>query len=164
MRKTCVAMALTGLMAISAGQAQAAIVNVSFSGSGVSGLLVLTYGTATDADYPNAYEVTGISGTFSDSTLGIVNASANNYALVPSAGAVDAGVTIPDVTTDRVGVSRPQGRAYDVGAYEYQRITAGQVVSHTCAQRFSRRSPASAAFISEPADYRSCRPRQTARA
>ena len=37
----------------------------------------MTYGTATDAKYPQAFEVTGISGTFSDSNngLNIVNAS-----------------------------------------------------------------------------------------
>src|SRR6478736_4858997 len=69
MRKTCLAMAAL------AGQAQAAAVNVSFSGPGVSGSLVLTYGAATDKNYPNALEVTGISGTFSDTNIGIVNAS-----------------------------------------------------------------------------------------
>jgi hypothetical protein len=47
-----------------------------FQRSGVSGALVLTYGVATDAKYPNAFEVTGISGFFSDSNngLNIVNA------------------------------------------------------------------------------------------
>ena len=38
---------------------------------------MLTYGPAHDAKYPNTYEVTGISGTFSDpgKNIGIVNAS-----------------------------------------------------------------------------------------
>ena len=76
MRKTCLAMAaLAGLTAALAGQAQAATVNVNFNGPGVSGSLVLTYGAATDKNYPNALEVTGISGTFSDTNIGIVNAS-----------------------------------------------------------------------------------------
>jgi hypothetical protein len=44
-------------------------------GSGVTGDITLTYGTATDATYPQAYEVTGISGTFSDSNIGISNAT-----------------------------------------------------------------------------------------
>jgi hypothetical protein len=80
MKKTYMAVAavaaLTGLMAVTAGQARATTVNVDFSGPGVSGALALTYGAATDAKYPNAYEVTGISGTFSDTNngLNIVNA------------------------------------------------------------------------------------------
>ena len=37
-------------------------VNFSFAGAGVSGIVQLTYGTATDGKYPNAFEVTGISG------------------------------------------------------------------------------------------------------
>jgi parallel beta-helix repeat protein len=32
---------------------------------------------------------------------------------------VDTGVTIPEVTDDYDGISRPQGAAYDIGAYEY---------------------------------------------
>jgi hypothetical protein len=77
MKKTHLAVAaLTGLMAAMAGQARATTVGINFSGPGVSGALELTYGAATDAKYPNAYEVTGISGTFSDSNngLNIVNA------------------------------------------------------------------------------------------
>ncbi len=48
----------------------------TFAGSGVSGAIQLTYGAATDAKYSQAFEVTGISGTFSDSNngLNIVNA------------------------------------------------------------------------------------------
>lgn len=64
-------------------QSSAATFGYSFSGPGVSGHVELTYGAATDATYPQAFEVTGISGTFSDSNngLGIVNAPIG--ALVP---------------------------------------------------------------------------------
>src|SRR5947209_15534275 len=57
-------------------QANASTFDFSFIGPGVSGTVELTYGTATDAKYPQAFEVTGISGTFSDSNngLNIVNA------------------------------------------------------------------------------------------
>jgi hypothetical protein len=73
MKKTFLAMAaVTGVMA--AAQVHAATVDVQFAGPGVSGALVLTYGAATDAKYPNAFEITGITGTFSDSHSGIVNA------------------------------------------------------------------------------------------
>ena len=77
MKKSYLAMAaLTGLTMAATGQARATIATVNFIGPGVSGSLMLTYGVATDATYPEAYEVTGISGTFSDSNnaLNIVNA------------------------------------------------------------------------------------------
>jgi hypothetical protein len=47
-----------------------------------------------------------------------VNAILHDYALVAGSAAVDTGDTIPAVTTDRAGVTRPQGSGYDVGAYE----------------------------------------------
>jgi hypothetical protein len=47
-----------------------------------------------------------------------VDVSVDDYTPASRSIAVDAGVTIPDVTTDRVGVVRPRGSAYDVGAYE----------------------------------------------
>jgi hypothetical protein len=74
MKKTFLAIAaVTGVMA--AAQVHATTVDVQMNGPGVSGALVLTYGATTDANYPNGYEVTGISGTFSDvnNGLNIVN-------------------------------------------------------------------------------------------
>ena len=58
-------------------QANAGTVSYSFAGPGVSATVNLTYGSATDGKYAQAFEVTGISGTFSDSNngLGIVNAT-----------------------------------------------------------------------------------------
>jgi hypothetical protein len=41
-------------------------------------------------------------------------------ALLPGSPAIDAGVAVPGVTTDQRGVSRPQGRAPDIGAFEVQ--------------------------------------------
>ncbi len=55
--------------------AHADTVNFSFTGAGVSGTVALTYGPATDARYQQGFEITGISGTFSDSNAGIANAS-----------------------------------------------------------------------------------------
>jgi PEP-CTERM motif-containing protein len=84
MRKTYMAAAaLSGLLALAAGQARAATANVTFNGPGVSGALVLTFGAATDAKYPQAYEVTGISGTFSDSNNGLNIINAPVLGLVP---------------------------------------------------------------------------------
>jgi hypothetical protein len=67
---------LGALVICGAGHAHATAVNIRFAGQGVSGALVLTYGTATDAKYSTAREVTGISGRFSDSnnSLNIVDA------------------------------------------------------------------------------------------
>jgi PEP-CTERM motif len=50
-------------------QLSASTFDFSFSGSGVSGTVDVTYGTATDATYPQAFEITGVSGTFSDSNI-----------------------------------------------------------------------------------------------
>ena len=42
----------------------------------------------------------------------------DDYSLAPGSPAIDAGTSIADVTTDRVGVTRPRGLAFDVGAFE----------------------------------------------
>ncbi len=55
--------------------ASAATASVTISGPSVSANLTLTYGPATDAKYPDAFEVTGISGTFTDAAAGISNAT-----------------------------------------------------------------------------------------
>ena len=47
-----------------------------------------------------------------------VNAARRQLRAGAAATAIDAGVAIAAVTTDRNGVQRPQGAAYDVGAYE----------------------------------------------
>jgi hypothetical protein len=48
-----------------------------------------------------------------------VDVGTGNYALVPGTPVIDAGISLIDVTTDRIGSTRPQGRAHDVGAYEW---------------------------------------------
>jgi hypothetical protein len=84
MKKTHLTVAaLAGLISGMASQARATTVSVSFSGPGVSGALVLTYGAATDAKYPNAYEVTGITGVFSDSNNGLNIVNVPVSSLVP---------------------------------------------------------------------------------
>lgn len=56
--------------------ANASTVVLSFVGPGVSGTVDLTFGMAHDSTYADAFEVTGISGTFTDTnnSLNIVNA------------------------------------------------------------------------------------------
>jgi hypothetical protein len=62
-------------------EANAGTIALGFSGPGVSGTVQLTYGTATDSKYPQAFEVTGISGTFTDTNngLNIVNAAISSF-------------------------------------------------------------------------------------
>lgn len=68
-------LATTVLAALSAAvPAQATIVDLHVHGPGIGASLDLTYGAATDAKYPNAYEITGVSGTFTDAGAGIHNA------------------------------------------------------------------------------------------
>ena len=47
-----------------------------------------------------------------------VDAGADDYQLAPTSPALDTGETRADVPTDIVGVGRPQGAGFDVGAYE----------------------------------------------
>ncbi|MDQ2835752.1 MAG: PEP-CTERM sorting domain-containing protein [Acidobacteriota bacterium] len=69
------AVLVAALFASSTPRAQADTFLFGFSGSGVNATGDLTYGTATDAKYGQALEVTGASGTFSDSKIGISNAT-----------------------------------------------------------------------------------------
>ena len=64
-------------------QANAGTVNFSFAGPGVSGTIALTYGPATDGKYSQAFEATGISGTFSDTNSGLNVVNATIGQLVP---------------------------------------------------------------------------------
>ena len=47
-----------------------------------------------------------------------VDPGANDYRLSAASPAIDAGETRADVPTDIVGVARPQGARFDIGAYE----------------------------------------------
>jgi hypothetical protein len=71
MKNTLVVAAAFALAASFPLASAASTFDFSFSGPGVSGTVELTYGAATDAKYPQAFEVTGISGTFSDSNNGL---------------------------------------------------------------------------------------------
>lgn len=53
-----------------------------------------------------------------------VNPNAQDYRLKAGSPAIDAGITLTDVRKDLTGLSRPVGRAFDIGAYEYNPATA----------------------------------------
>jgi hypothetical protein len=42
----------------------------------------------------------------------------NDYHLLSTSPAIDAGVTLPWIITDLDGSPRPRGAGYDIGAYE----------------------------------------------
>src|SRR5262249_51911397 len=48
-----------------------------------------------------------------------VNAAAGDFHLQAGSPAIDAGMTVSEVTTDRDKMPRPQGARFDIGAYEY---------------------------------------------
>lgn len=49
----------------------------------------------------------------------VVNAGGGDYHLQSGSAARDAGTTVPAVATDKDGLTRPQGFAYAIGAYEF---------------------------------------------
>lgn len=73
-------------------QAKADTVALAFAGPGVSVDVVLTYGSATDSKYPDAYEITGITGTFTDTNNGL------NIQNAPILGLVGITHDTPDPT------------------------------------------------------------------
>jgi hypothetical protein len=108
-------------------------------GAGVTRAFQAASSTATGLDVRNTLflasskpaEASDPSNRLATSAM-FMNAAAGNYALVAGAAPIDAGLTIAEVTTDRAGVSRPQGTAYDVGAYEQQATAtrSAEVVMH----------------------------------
>jgi hypothetical protein len=54
---------------------------------------------------------------------------AHPYQLQPTSPGVDAGTTVLSVTSDLLQVSRPQGPAYDIGAYETTEVKQNQTIS-----------------------------------
>jgi hypothetical protein len=76
--------------------ASAATVDFSFGGGGVSGSISLTYGAETDAKYSQAFQVTGISGTFSDSNIDIQNAPILGLVAVNHATPSSGNLLAPD--------------------------------------------------------------------
>lgn len=71
------------LLTASLHTANAASVGFNLVGPGVSGTIQLTYGPATDAKYGQAFEVTGISGTFTDTNNGLNLINVPILSLVP---------------------------------------------------------------------------------
>jgi parallel beta-helix repeat protein len=77
----------------------------------------ISYRNGTD------YLDTGTGTTLTNNLFGVnptfVNPGVGNFQLQAGSPAIDAGMTISTVPNDIIGMPRPQGRAYDIGAYEF---------------------------------------------
>jgi hypothetical protein len=80
------------------------------------------YNIAFNSDGSTPRDPTGIS--ILNNLWGIdplfVNPGAGNYHLQADSPAINAGVSLSNVTDDFDGTTRPQGSGYDIGPYEYK--------------------------------------------
>ncbi len=60
-----------------------------------------------------------------------VDAVNHDFHLNSDSGCIDQGTTLNEVTVDKEGISRPQGSAYDIGAYEKLQYLVSGTVSYT---------------------------------
>ncbi len=77
------------------------------------------YYGGTAAVVPGAHSLTSNPGFINLST----NSDVADFRLISTSNAKNAGTTVSEVTKDILGVARPQGSAYDIGAYEYVATT-----------------------------------------
>lgn len=84
-------------------------------GTDIKNTIIYQSGTAIQ----NNGAGTVIDNNLLDTDPHFVNAAADDFRLQATSPAINAGVTISLVPTDRLGVTRPQGAAYDIGAYEF---------------------------------------------
>jgi hypothetical protein len=70
----------------------------------------------SNGSMPGTY---GSNATYINENPQFVNLAGLNFHLSASSPLIDAGQTLSQVTHDYDGVSRPQGAAYDIGAFEY---------------------------------------------
>lgn len=95
---TVVAFVVTA-MAVAVTPARADSYNFSFSGGGLSGSGILQYSNTPVPGVPGAYQVTGISGTFTDASVGLYNQQITSLETT----------SLPTVNTD--GTFLPPGAA-----------------------------------------------------
>jgi hypothetical protein len=94
-----------------------------------SGTMKGVYGVATGShyEYPSfktqgsESNLDGVGGINNDpSFVNWSEGSSVDISLISSSQGVDDGVTLTDFTDDFLGISRPQGSAWDMGSHEYQ--------------------------------------------
>ena len=72
-----------------------------------------------DPNFHNATKTTVADHNMVDGNPRFRDPKANDFHLLPGSRAIDAGMAIAEVRSDHDGISRPQGKGYDLGAYEY---------------------------------------------
>jgi len=81
----------------------------------------------------NSSPISGSAGTTISNSLTtdpkFVDAGKSNFRLNAQSPAIDKGITLSQVATDVDGTRRPQGSAYDIGAYEYLSTTTSSPAS-----------------------------------
>lgn len=90
-----------------------------YIGPGVQNVVLknnIAYSNSTNID--NQGSNTILSNNFTNNP-NFVDVASGNFNLLAGSPAIDTGITVSEVLNDYVGVSRPQGSAYDIGAYEY---------------------------------------------
>jgi hypothetical protein len=55
--------------------------------------------------------------------------ASHNFKLQAASPAINKGVTLSEVKNDYLKVARPQGGAYDIGAYEYTGSTSSALIA-----------------------------------
>lgn len=91
--------AMMGIIALTmTAPAQAGTIKLDVAGPGVSAALTLNYGPATDATYAQAFKITGVSGTFTDTNngLNIIDASIASLVAVNHATPEATNLLAPD--------------------------------------------------------------------
>jgi hypothetical protein len=114
-------------IAVGGGAAATRVYNNTIYGGNLAGLIVsgsvqtrlvnnISYGNST-GDYL-VYDTDVYAATNMTTNPVFVNAAASDFRLGAGSSAIDRGTYLGDVPFDKVGTTRPQGSAYDIGAYE----------------------------------------------
>lgn len=96
-----------------------------FAGSGHVAINNICYGNSNNSITGSVTKTTNLEGT----NPRFVDGPNHDFHLLPDSPAIDAGTTVGSVPSDQQGAARPQGSAYDIGAYER---VSGEVPSPTC--------------------------------
>jgi parallel beta-helix repeat protein len=104
-------------------------------GSGSTGALLknnIVY--KNGADIYNVGYATGLANNLTRDPK-FVDPAAGNFSLQATSPAIDAGITLIEVRDDFNGVPRPQGTAYDIGAYEFKFASPASVEPRAAGKR-----------------------------
>ena len=105
-----------------------AIGNGSYGGLSVSSGVIVTSSNndSWNNTGSNYNHFTPSSSDLSQDPL-FVDSANNDFRLAANSALINAGATLFEVTTDILGIIRPQGSGYDIGAYEYDGVLGEQV-------------------------------------